>query len=108
MQRAVAIVDFNDKDPDSSLKLITKPIPNAEPGHVVVRITLRPVNPTDVVGIRTGRAARGVEGPAIPGSEGFGIVHAVSNLDTSLLYRSVPTTVSPKSCSLVHKWDLSL
>lgn len=77
MQRAVAIVDFNDKDPDSSLKLITKPIPNAEPGHVVVRITLRPVNPTDVVGIRTGRAARGVEGPAIPGSEGFGIVHAV-------------------------------
>lgn len=87
MQRAVAIVDFNEQDPESSLKLITKPIPKAEPGHVVVRITLRPVNPTDLVGIRTGRAARGVEGPATPGSEGFGTVHAVSNPLPVVLFR---------------------
>jgi len=79
MQRAVAIVDFNEKDPESSLKLITKPIPKAESGQVVVRITLRPVNPTDIIGIRTGRIAKGIEGPATPGSEGFGIVHAVCN-----------------------------
>lgn len=77
MQRAVAIESFNEKDPDGSLKLITKPIPKAEPGQVVVHVTLRPVNPTDIVGIRTGRVAKGQVGPSTPGSEGFGIVHAV-------------------------------
>jgi trans-2-enoyl-CoA reductase len=82
MMRAVAIESFNEKDPDGSLKLITKPIPKAEPGQVVVHVTLRPVNPTDLVGIRTGRVTKGQVGPATPGSEGFGIVHAVSSFDT--------------------------
>lgn len=77
MQRAVALVDFDANDPESSLKLITKPIPKAESGHVVVRITLRPVNPTDLIGIRTGRIVKGIEGLATPGSEGFGVVHEV-------------------------------
>ena len=80
MHRAVVINGFNEKDPDSSLQLVTKPLPTAEPGQVVVHLTLRPVNPTDIVAIRTGRTARGIVGPATPGSEGFGIVHAVSQL----------------------------
>nr|PNR32063.1 hypothetical protein PHYPA_026188 [Physcomitrium patens] len=77
MQRAVVIDGFNEKDPESSLKLVMKPIPKAEPGQVVVHLTLRPVNPTDLVAIRSGRAARGIVGSATPGSEGFGIVHEV-------------------------------
>lgn len=93
MQRAVALVDFNAKDPESSLKLITKPIPKAEPGYVVVRITLRPVNPTDLVGINTGRIVKGVEGPATPGSEGFGIVHAVRNPFSLSLSLCVPEKI---------------
>ena len=80
MHRAVVINGFNEKDPDSSLQLVTKPIPTAEPGQVVVHLTLRPVNPTDIIAIRTGRTARGIVGPATPGSEGFGIVHSVSQL----------------------------
>lgn len=90
MQRAVVIDGFNEKDPESSLKLVMKPIPKAEPGQVVVHLTLRPVNPTDLVAIRSGRAARGIVGSATPGSEGFGIVHEVSTI-FSILHCSVST-----------------
>ncbi len=32
----------------------SKPVPKAEAGHVVVQLTLRPVNPTDLNHIRYG------------------------------------------------------
>ncbi|CAK9882962.1 unnamed protein product [Sphagnum jensenii] len=68
--RAVEQQNFHAKDPFAGLALVTKPVPKAEPGHVVVRITLRPVNPTDLISISS-------NGLRIPGSEGFGIVHEV-------------------------------
>ncbi len=68
--RAVEQQNFDAKDPFAGLALVTKPVPKAEPGHVVVRITLRPVNPTDLISISSNRLR-------IPGSEGFGIVHEV-------------------------------
>ncbi|CAK9236699.1 unnamed protein product [Sphagnum troendelagicum] len=68
--RAVEQQNFDAKDPFAGLALVTKPVPKAEPGHVVVRITLRPVNPTDLLSIRSNTLR-------IPGSEGFGIVHEV-------------------------------
>ena len=74
MYRAVIQNGINAKDPGSTLELVTKPIPKAEPGQVVVHITLRPVNPTDLITIRKGGNSPG----ATPGSDGFGIVHAVS------------------------------
>ena len=74
MSRAIVQNGFNEKDPESTLELVTKPIPKAESGQVVVNITLRPVHPVDLMLIRTGRYIPG----ATPGSEGFGIVHAVS------------------------------
>jgi trans-2-enoyl-CoA reductase len=58
--------------------LVEKPIPTAEPGYVVVHITLRPINPTDLVAIRTGRIAKHYDYPVTIGSEGFGIVESVS------------------------------
>ena len=48
---AVEQQNFDAKDPFAGLALVTKPVPKAEPGHVVVRITLRPVNPTDLISI---------------------------------------------------------
>ncbi|KAL2653308.1 hypothetical protein R1flu_021436 [Riccia fluitans] len=53
------------------------PIPAAAPGRVVVHITLRPINPTDLVTIRSGITARYYSHPVTIGSEGFGIVHSV-------------------------------
>ncbi|KAH9552828.1 hypothetical protein CY35_09G087300 [Sphagnum magellanicum] len=52
--RAVEQQNFDAKDPFAGLALVTKPVPKAEPGHVVVPITLRPVNPTDLLSILYG------------------------------------------------------
>ncbi|CAK9214360.1 unnamed protein product [Sphagnum troendelagicum] len=68
--RAVEQQNFDAEDPFAGLALVTKPVPKAEPGHVVVRITLRPVNPADLFYISSNEMR-------IPGSEGFGIVHEV-------------------------------
>ncbi|CAK9882958.1 unnamed protein product [Sphagnum jensenii] len=78
--RAVEQQNFDEQDPFAGLALVTKPVPKAEPGHVVVRITLRPVNPSDLIFISSNRL--GIPGYSsnrlrIPGSEGFGIVHEV-------------------------------
>ncbi|KAH8944631.1 hypothetical protein BDL97_13G122000 [Sphagnum fallax] len=67
---AVEQQNFDAQDPFAGLALVTKPVPKAEPGHVVVRITLRPVHPYDLFSISSNRLR-------IPGSEGFGIVHEV-------------------------------
>ncbi|KAH9552104.1 hypothetical protein CY35_09G046200 [Sphagnum magellanicum] len=68
--RTVEQQNFDAEDPFAGLALVTKPVPKVKPGHVVVRITLRPVNPTDLVSISSNKLR-------IPGSEGFGIVHEV-------------------------------
>jgi len=73
MSSATVVQDgFNPGDALSTLKLVTKPIPKPSPGQVVVHVTLRPINPTDYLSIRKGSTVNGT-----PGSEGFGIVHAV-------------------------------
>ncbi len=87
---AVEQQNFDAKDPFAGLALVTKPVPKAEPGHVVVRITLRPVNPTDLNSIRSNRLR-------IPGSEGFGIVHEVKQA----------SFFSPASCNFVGKYPCS-
>jgi NADPH:quinone reductase-like Zn-dependent oxidoreductase len=71
--RAVKVQSFDAKDPFAGLALVTKPVPKAEAGHVVVQITLRPVNPIDLNHIRYGS-----NGFFTPGAVGFGIVHDVS------------------------------
>ncbi len=87
---AVEQKNFDAKDPFAGLALVTKPVPKAEPGHVVVRITLRPVNPTDLNSINSNRLR-------IPGSEGFGIVHEVKQA----------SSFSSVSCNFVGKYPSS-
>ncbi|KAH9552949.1 hypothetical protein CY35_09G094600 [Sphagnum magellanicum] len=70
--RAVKVQSFDAKDPFAGLALVTKPVPKAEAGHVVVQITLRPILPCDLMFIR-----QGAHGFFTPGTEGFGIVHDV-------------------------------
>jgi hypothetical protein len=71
--RAVTVQSFDAKDPFAGLALVTKPVPKAEAGHVVVQITLRPVNPIDLNHMRYGS-----NGFFTPGAEGFGIIQDVS------------------------------
>jgi hypothetical protein len=79
---AVEQQNFDAKDPFAGLALVTKPVPKAEPGHVVVRITLRPVNPTDLLSISSNSLR-------IPGSEGFGIVHEVKQASFFLPFHAI-------------------
>jgi hypothetical protein len=74
--RAVVLQTWVANNPDAGLALVTKPVPEAEPGQVVVHIILRPVNPADLVPFRTQGYA--YAGSFTPGSEGVGIVHDVS------------------------------
>jgi trans-2-enoyl-CoA reductase len=89
--RAVEQQNFDAKDPFAGLALVTKPVPKAEPGRVVVRITLRPVNPTDLLSIHSNTLR-------IPGSEGFGIVHEVGEGVTTVAkgQRVVPFLVEER------------
>ncbi|CAM6113777.1 unnamed protein product [Calypogeia fissa] len=71
MYRAIVQKGFNPQDPYSTLELVSKPIPTAARGHVVVHLTLRPVNRIDLVLIKTG------QNHDTPGGEGFGIVETI-------------------------------
>jgi trans-2-enoyl-CoA reductase len=89
---AVEQQNFDEQDPFAGLALVTKPVPKAEPGHVVVRITLRPVHPSDLISISSNRLRiPGVSSNRllIPGSEGFGIVHEVSNHRVFLQFHAI-------------------
>lgn len=79
MYRSIVQNGFNSEEPESTLELLEKPIPEAAAGHVVVHIKLRPINPTDMVAIRTGRFTRFANHPRVPGSEGYGVVHLVGD-----------------------------
>jgi len=65
-------------EPAEVLRLADGPVP--EPGHleVVVRMTARPINPSDLVYVR-GRYGVKPELPAVPGFEGAGVVEAVGS-----------------------------
>ena len=79
MSRAIVQDGFDTANPLSKLKLVTRPAPKALAGQVVVHITLRPVNPTDLLRLRGywDKPELLSDGKACVGSEGFGIVHQV-------------------------------
>jgi hypothetical protein len=76
--RAVVLQKWIANDLDAGLALVTKHVPKAEPGQVVVHIILRPPNPTDLLSVRTQAPAHVNDGSFTPGSEGVGIVHDLS------------------------------
>ncbi len=94
--RAVVVQRFDTENLDAGLALVTKLVPEAEPGHVVVHITLRPVHPTDlnIKGYSTWTS-----GSFTPGAEGFGIVHEV--VISIMSFR-------PFGCKLGHSKGLAL
>ncbi|CAM6050344.1 unnamed protein product [Sphagnum compactum] len=83
--RAVVLQTWVANNPDAGLALVTKPVPEAEPGQVVVHIILRPVNPTDLFPIRTQGYAHAKDGSFTPGSEGVGIVYDVGEGVTTVV-----------------------
>ncbi|KAL3698648.1 hypothetical protein R1sor_012724 [Riccia sorocarpa] len=95
MYRAIVQRGYKAEDPESTLEVVDKPIPSASPGHVVVHITLRPVNPYDLKLVRLGLVAGKHSFPVTVGSEGFGIVHSVGEGVTTVKpgQRVIPMTM---------------
>ncbi|KAI5066843.1 hypothetical protein GOP47_0017371 [Adiantum capillus-veneris] len=77
--RRRAIVQRNKDDPlDGGLELVHLDAYHAPPpGHVCVRLTHRPINPSDHNSISMGRLFNLEQTPPIPGCEGCGLVHEV-------------------------------
>lgn len=74
---ARSIAQLKHGEPHEALELLQQPIkPTASPGCVVVRITVRPINPIDLLAIRNDMLLK-LPHRSVIGSEGFGIVEEV-------------------------------
>ena len=70
--KIVKLDEFSMNSDLSHVQVVDAPMPEPKHGEVLVNAYLRPVNPTDVVLIKTGWG--GVPLPTTPGSEGVGKV----------------------------------
>ncbi len=91
-QSAAVITEYNDEDPSASLKVILKDVPSdLEDGEVLVRMMLRPINPSDMFCMRGKYGGfKPKKLPAVPGLEGKSKFRHVSGLragDRCLLLR---------------------
>ncbi|CAM6101470.1 unnamed protein product [Calypogeia fissa] len=95
INRAVQLSKPNG-EPSENYVLNTLPKPTASPKNVVVRMVLRPVNPTDLVAARLGFWAHLDLRTVVGGSEGTGIVHEVGKGVTKVTVgqRVIPLTFS--------------
>eukprot|EP00850_Spirogloea_muscicola_P001054 SM000004S14924 [mRNA] locus=s4:236798:238504:- [translate_table: standard] len=78
MPRAVVVeaaVNGDGGDPLDCVVLRDKAKPTPAPGEILVRITIRPVNPSDVATIQ--RQGLAEQLPLVPGEEGAGVVEEV-------------------------------
>lgn len=78
--KAVTLSGFDIANPTSTIVVKDLPIPTPNAGEIVVRITLRPVNPADIfslMGVYPGFHAAAEGADTIPGLEGVGVVHAL-------------------------------
>lgn len=77
---ARAIVQLKLAEPCDALQLVRRDKPTPSPGQVLVRITVRPINPTDLVNIRNGGVPKlPYHQPPVMGCEGFGIVEEIGS-----------------------------
>lgn len=79
VNKQVVLSGFNAADPTSTISVVETPIPSPGEGEVVVKLTLRPINPADIfslMGVYPGfQPAEGVV--PVPGLEGTGVVVAL-------------------------------
>ena len=71
--KIVKLDEFSMKGDLSHVQVVEAPVPEPKQGEVLVNAYLRPVNPTDVILIKTGWGGM-VPLPSTPGSEGVGKV----------------------------------
>jgi NADPH:quinone reductase-like Zn-dependent oxidoreductase len=68
--------------PGDVLKVVNKEIQRPSTGEVLVRMKIRPINPSDLIPI-TGAYSHRISLPIVPGYEGIGIVEEVGDSDSN-------------------------
>lgn len=76
MKPSAAIRFYRFGHPADVLQLVHRRIQQPEAGEVLVRMTARPINPSDLIPIR-GAYSHRIPLPSVPGYEGVGVVEAV-------------------------------
>jgi NADPH:quinone reductase-like Zn-dependent oxidoreductase len=51
-QTAVHVKAFNKEDPSAAVEIVEVDVPSPKQGEVLVRITMRPINPADVISVQ--------------------------------------------------------
>ncbi|HVJ56018.1 MAG TPA: zinc-dependent alcohol dehydrogenase family protein [Aliidongia sp.] len=74
--RSLVFQEFG--EPSAVLKLTERPMPTPTPAGVVLRVTMRPINPSDLSIVR-GHYGRLPKLPAVPGLEAVGRIEAVGD-----------------------------
>ena len=73
INKTVKLDEFSSSSDLSHVQVVDAPMPEPKQGEVLVNAYLRPVNPTDVILVKTGWGGL-VPLPSTPGSEGVGKV----------------------------------
>lgn len=87
-QLAAVINAYQDDDPSASIQVISRDVPtDLKEGEVLVRMMLRPINPSDMFCMR-GRYGgfKPKKLPAVPGLEGPTLLHVHATLTGSPPY----------------------
>ncbi|GMH36513.1 hypothetical protein BSKO_04381 [Bryopsis sp. KO-2023] len=95
--RAVVVTRFSKENPADVVSVRELPMPSVGPKDVMIRMTLRPINPSDLLALQGYQHGYNPTFPAVPGSEGTGVVVEVGE-ETSLLpigIRVVPICFHP-------------
>src|SRR3546814_9548311 len=74
MSRCVQLKSFSD-DMTSQLEIVERPIPAPKPEQVLVRVTCRPINPSEVYSLMGQYPGFQPKLPATPALEGCGVVN---------------------------------
>lgn len=79
-QLAAVINKYNDDDPSASINVVHRDVPtDLKDGEVLVRMILRPINPSDMFCMRGRYGGFTPEKlPAVPGLEGPTCLHALA------------------------------
>lgn len=81
---AVEVVSFNVAAPLSGTKLATRAARDPGPGEVQVKMTLAPINPSDVFSLMGVYPKMGTALPGVPGFDGVGVVEKLGEGVTGL------------------------
>ena len=78
LPRRMQALELNDYQGVAALRLVEKPVPEPQPGQLLVKMHAAPINPSDLLFL-SGRYGQRKALPVVPGFEGSGVVVAAGS-----------------------------